>query len=106
MAAVTRGVRRGHGPIPKPENGGGRRRMDRRAERLLDRLKRWRARRASELEMDPGVLCPNSTLEAIVLRDPARLNELAELPEVKGWFAREIGPEVLDVLAQAAAEPE
>jgi ribonuclease D len=106
MAAVTRGERRGHGPIPKPEGGGGRRRMDRRAERLVERLKRWRARRASELEMDPGVLCPNSTLEAISFRDPAKLQELAELPEVKGWFAREFGPEVLDILAQAAAEPE
>jgi ribonuclease D len=106
MAAVTRGVRRGHGPIPRPEGGGGRRRMDRRAEQQLERLKRWRARRASELEMDPGVLCPNSALEAIACREPATQAELQELPEVKGWLAREFGPEVIDSLAQGGAEPE
>ena len=40
-------------------------RMDRHAERRLLALKQWRTRRAAELAMDPGVLCPNSALEAI-----------------------------------------
>ena len=71
LAAVQRGAKRAHGPIPRLEgNGGGRRRMDRRAERRLDALKRWRTERARELALDPGVLCPNTALEAIAFEDP------------------------------------
>jgi ribonuclease D len=106
MAAVARGMRRGHGPIPRSEGGSPRRRMDRRAERRLERLKRWRAARAAELEMDPGVLCPNSALEAIVWRGPERAEHLREVPEVKGWFAREFGDEIVSLVAEVSAEPE
>ncbi|MDX1648337.1 MAG: HRDC domain-containing protein, partial [Myxococcota bacterium] len=55
--------------------------------------------RARELEMDPGVLCPNSALEAIAVRAPERGPELEELREVKGWFARSFGDEIAAVLA-------
>ena len=45
-------------------------RIDRKTERLVNRLKRWRATRAQELELDPGVLCPNASLEAIAWKNP------------------------------------
>jgi hypothetical protein len=48
--------------------------------------------------MDPGVLCPNSALEAIAFRHPATPEEVAELPEVKGWFARSFAAEVVAAL--------
>jgi ribonuclease D len=92
MAAVRRGRKQEHGPIPKM--GGSRRRMDRPAEARLAALKRWRAQRASELAMDPGVLCPNSALEAIAWRAPRSKAELEALPELKRWFLREFGAEV------------
>jgi ribonuclease D len=95
MAAVRRGRKQDHGPIPKLTNG--RRRMDRQAERRVAALKTWRARKAQDLSMDPGVLCPNSALEAIAWRAPQAAKDLRELRELKGWFLREFGAEVTQV---------
>jgi ribonuclease D len=92
MTAVREGRKQEHGPIPRLSNG--RRRMDRQAERRLAELKAWRKRRAEELEMDPGVLCPNSALEAIAWRGPETPADLEGLPEIKGWFLAQFGPEV------------
>jgi ribonuclease D len=105
IAAVKEGRRERHGPIPKAA-GSGRRRMDRQAERRLGALKQWRARRASELALDPGVLCPNSALEAIAWRAPESAADLTSLEEVKGWFVREFGSEVTEVSRRAEAAPE
>ncbi len=99
LEAVGRGGRDPHGPLPK-NNGSGRKRMDRRTERRMTRLKRWRTARARELEMDPGVLIPNSSLEAAAWRRPATREELAEIPELKRWFVREFGKEIVEVLAE------
>jgi ribonuclease D len=82
--------------------------MDRRSERTVTALKRWRAERAAALALDPGVLCPNSTLEAIAILHPTSAAEVRKLPEVKGWFGREFGEEVAAVLRadRAAGESE
>ena len=101
LDAVKTGRKKSHGPIPKQE-GSGRRRMDRRTERRLARLKRWRSPRAKELNMDPGVLCPNAVLEAIAWSDPKKSEDLASLPEVKGWFLREFGEEIAAALSDDA----
>ncbi len=105
MAAVRNGRKQDHGPIPKlPSNA--RRRMDRQTERRLAALKRWRATRAQQLQMDPGVLCPNSALEAIAWSPLTRARELEGVPEVKRWFAREFGAEVVAAAsAEDAPEP-
>jgi len=97
LAAVARGQHAPHGPLRRA-NGSGRRRMDRRTERLLERLKRWRSARARELGLDPGVFCPNTGLEAIAWCNPTRASELAELAELKGWLVREFGREIVDAL--------
>ena len=101
LRAVERGARKRHGPIPKTANG--RRRMDRRTERRVGALKRWRAKRAKELGLDPGVLCPNSSLEAIAFRNPQSGEELGEVGELKGWFTRHFAGEVTEALATAEA---
>jgi ribonuclease D len=103
LAAVKRGLKRKHGPIPKG-TGNGRRRMDRRTERRLGVLKRWRAQRAREVELDPGVLCPNAALEAIAFKNPASGSELVGMEELKGWFVREFGEEVAEALVEVRDE--
>jgi len=105
VAAVRSGVREPHGPIPKLPSSG-RRRMDRQAERRMTTLKQWRTRRSAELSMDPGVLCPNSALEAIAWRDPRVARDLSDLPELKGWFVREFGAEVVAVIESGSAREE
>jgi ribonuclease D len=104
LDAVRKGRAHDHGPLPRL--GTGRRRMDHAADRRLAALKEWRARRASELSMDPGVLCPNSALEAIAWRAPRMPEDLESLEELKGWLVREFGGEVVDVCMRTSAKPE
>jgi ribonuclease D len=102
MAAVERGTKRKHGPIPK-STGTVRRRMDRRTERRLAALKRWRGERARELALDPGVLCPNATLEGVAFDDPHTAAAVAKTG-VKPWFARTFGPELGQLLRELEAQ--
>ncbi len=101
IAAVGRGIKKPHGPLPRSEPGTPRRRMDRRTERRLAALKRWRALRATELGLDPGVLCPNSSLEAIAWRAPREAGDLDEVGELKSWFVRSFGPEVAHAIQES-----
>jgi ribonuclease D len=96
MAAVRMGKKTEHGPIPKLP-GNSRKRLDRHGERRLTALKQWRGEKATALAIDPGVLCPNSALEAIACSDPKSKAELQSLPELKRWFAREFGSEVVKI---------
>ncbi len=55
--------------------------------------------------MDPGVLCPNSALEAVACGDPQTVEDLAEMPELKGWFRREFGAAIVDVSQSVDSNP-
>ncbi len=66
-------------------------------------LKSVRDRRATELELDPGVLCPRERLESIARRNPGSIEELLEVPDVRKWQAEVLGEEFLGKLRQHAA---
>jgi ribonuclease D len=104
LNAVRAGRTAEHGPIPKLPSSG-RRRIDRHAERRLLALKQWRTRRAAELAMDPGVLCPNSALESIAMRMAHGAHDLADQPDLKRWLVREFGTEIAAAIAAADAAP-
>jgi ribonuclease D len=89
-----------HPPLERKPTARGRKRLDRRGEKLMEFLKRWRARQAAELELDPGVFCANATLEHIAASAPESIDDLRQLDTVKGWWADEFGPRVLDELAR------
>ncbi len=105
MAAVKRGLEAPEAPPPDKKRSSGRRRLDRRAEARLERLKDWRARRARELELDPGVFCPNITLEEIAWADPETPEDCAALAPVKAWWAESFAPEVIATMRPADGEP-
>ena len=67
-------------------------------------LKAVRDRRAAELELDPGVLCPRERLEAIARRNPRSLDELTEVPDVRRWQAEVLGEELVAALGNAPDE--
>jgi ribonuclease D len=102
LTAIEEGRKSPHPPIPK-NTGEGRRRIDRATERRVTALKAWRAQRAEELTLDPGVLCPNASLEAIAIKNPSEGSDLEPVPELKGWFVREFGDEVSAVLKKPAS---
>ena len=104
MAAVREGTKTEHGPIPKLPSSG-RKRLDRQDERRLTILKQWRTQKATALNIDPGVLCPNAALEAIAWRDPKSKTDLQEMSELKGWFVRDFGVEVTKINREAALSP-
>ena len=103
IAAIKQGARNPHGPIPKTQ-GTSRRRMDKRTERRLAALKTWRTPRAKELGLDPGVLCPNASLEAIALANPKTAEDVKALPELKRWLAEDFGEELAGLVVEHEAE--
>jgi len=104
MNAVKKGRKTEHGPIPKL-TGTPRRRMDRAAEGRLSALKNWRTQRSAEVALDPGVLCPNSALEAIAWHAPHNTRALGEIDQLKRWFVREFGAEVIEVTTAVDPAP-
>lgn len=97
LEGVAKGQAEPHGPIPRSK-GPGRKRMDRDADQRFTLLKTWRAARSKDLKLDPGVLCPNSGLEAIAIANPKQADEVQSLEELKGWFARAFGEELVAAL--------
>ena len=103
VAAVKKGLRKPHGPIPKLETTV-RRRMDKRTEKRLAALKDWRGPRAEALKLDPGVLCPNAALESIAWANPENAEDMKAVSELKSWFVREFASEIVGVLERHASE--
>lgn len=97
MAAIEKGKkvkdedlpRQQRAPRPKTDPAFGQR---------LDKLKAVRNSVAVRLELDPGVACPNGTLEAVANRAPKSLKELVAVPGVRQWQAGEFGKELLQAL--------
>jgi ribonuclease D len=102
LAAVRRGLEIPEGDLPRIERTP-RRPFDPAFEARLERLKAARNRLATELDLAPGVLCPNGTLEAIARTNPASLEALAMLPELRRWQLREIGEQLLAAAKEPAA---
>jgi ribonuclease D len=104
LDAITRGAEGPeHPPLERKAvaEGNGWRRLDRRGEARLEELKRWRATRARELSLDPGVFCPNASLEEIAGALPSSRDDLRALPALKPWWVEQFGAEVLSVLNDA-----
>jgi ribonuclease D len=66
-------------------------------------LKGVRDRRAAELELDPGVLCPRERLEAVARRNPRTIDELMEVPDMRRWQAEVLGDEFIAALRNGSA---
>jgi ribonuclease D len=67
-------------------------------EARVSRLKAARDRHATELDLDPGVLCPRERLEAIARRNPLTTEELFEVPEVRRWQVDVLGEDFISAL--------
>ncbi len=67
-------------------------------DRAVEQLKRTRNEAAERLGLDPGVLCPKGTLEAIARARPKGAAALREVPEVRQWQADVLGGDFLKAL--------
>jgi len=94
LAAVHQGRETPPEQMPMVERAG-RGRPSRRVERCVTRLKALRARRADELGLEVGVLCPNGTLYAIARAEPVETAGLDALTDLRRWQREALGEETL-----------
>jgi ribonuclease D len=97
LAAVERGLAVPDRDLPRVPRAP-RRAHDPAFDERLERLKAARNRLAIELDLAPGVLCPNGTLEAIARANPDSLDAMAAIPELRRWQLSTIGGELLDAI--------
>ena len=64
-------------------------------EARLARLKMARAQITERLGLEAGVICPNAVLESIARRVPASLEDLKEIPGLRGWQIQVFGEDLL-----------
>jgi ribonuclease D len=96
--AVRRALELPERDLPRIERGP-RRAPDPAFEARLEQLKAKRNELSSLLDLAPGVLCPNGTLEAIARTRPQTLDELRAIPGVRGWQVETFGRELLEAAA-------
>jgi ribonuclease D len=101
LSAVQRGLQVPERDLPRiPRTP--RRPHDSEFEARLERLKTARNRLATELDLAPGVLCPNGTLESIARGNPGGMEDMATIPDFRRWQLSAIGGELLEALRGAS----
>lgn len=98
LAAIERGLAVPASEIPRQE----RPRQPRPDQEYLDRLERLKQMRnqaAAELDLAPGVLCPNGTLEGVARVNPRSLADLDQVPELRRWQREVLGPRLVRAAA-------
>jgi ribonuclease D len=98
LAAVERGLAVPERDLPRFPRGE-RRVSDPAFERRVEQLKSTRNGAATRLGVDPGVLCPKGTLEAVARARPSSLAALADVPEIRKWQVDLLGEEFLKSLS-------
>jgi ribonuclease D len=98
LNAVKRGLTRREPRPPKQPRSPGRRRTAAFKARV-DRLRAWRKARSADLGLDPGVLFPQSTLEALAACGLAGLENIEPIPGMRQWRRRLLLPEADTLLA-------
>lgn len=97
LAAVRRGLAVPDSDLPRfPPS----RRWERdpEVEERAERLRDARNRAAEALNLDPGFLMSRAVLEEIARRNPARAEDLLEIPDVRRWQVEAFGGELIQSL--------
>jgi len=94
VAAVERGLAIAEQDLPRLERTR-RPPPDPAFDARMDRLKVIRNAAAERLGLQPGVLCPNGTLEGVARREPKDLAQMGEVVELRRWQVEVLGGELL-----------
>lgn len=87
-------------PEPPPGASAGRPRPGPEVDRRIERLKELRNARAKTLGIEPGVLCPNGTLEDIARAAPRGTAQLDAITDLRKWQREALGLEAILVAAK------
>jgi ribonuclease D len=91
LAAVRAGLDAPGSTLPTRERAE-RTRPDAAQEARVERLKQLRNRRAAELGLQPGVVCPNGALALIARAAPPSVDALRQVPDLRRWQVEALGP--------------
>jgi len=97
LGAIERGRNRPESELPRIPRPP-RRVSDPGFDTRLDALKHQRNALAQRLDLAPGVVCPNGTLEAIARAEPDDLEALGGVAGVRRWQVDVIGAQLLDAM--------
>ena len=61
-------------------------------------LRRWRETQARRLKIEPSLICSKATMGIIAERRPSKLEELAEIPELRHWQRKAFGKHIIAAL--------
>ena len=98
LQAVSRGLMLPDAELPVPPRGQGRRKSAA-AQVRLERLRAWRKERAAALAIDPGVLMPQSTLEALSIAGLPGLEGDSPISGLRTWRKRLLRADATRLLA-------
>lgn len=98
LAAIERGLAVPEAELPKFERGPRRPPPDPEFDARVDRLKARRNELAQQYGLQPGVLCPNGTLEAIARANPQSVEEMKGIPGLREWQRNEFGAQLMESL--------
>lgn len=99
LAAIRRGLAVPEAELPRFPRGPRRPPPDEALEARLQALKVRRNQLAEGLGLQPGVLCPNGTLEAIARLHPTAVEALAGIEGMRRWQREVIGADLLAAIA-------
>ncbi len=66
----------------------------------VDRLKAWRTTLAARIDLPPGLVAPNATLDSVARLAPTTVAELLAVPGIRRWQVGEFGTELLGLVAK------
>jgi ribonuclease D len=90
MAAIRRGLAVPDAELPRfPRAPRWERDVD--FDARVNALKVVRDEAAQRLDLDPGVLCARDRMEAVARKNPASLEQLAEVTELRRWQREVLG---------------
>lgn len=99
LAAIRRGLAVPEAELPRFPRGPRRPPPDEALEARLQALKLRRNQLAEGLGLQPGVLCPNGTLEAIARLHPTSVEAMAGIEGMRRWQREVIGTDLLAAIA-------
>jgi ribonuclease D len=102
LAAIERGLTVSEDDLPKTKRTP-KPKADPSFDQRMARLKVARNAVAERLDLDPGVACPNGTLEVIASKIPRTLEELAGLEAVRQWQVNEFGEDLLKAITETGS---
>lgn len=97
MAAIERGKAVPENQLPRVERPA-RRAPDPELDARVERLKTARNVAAARIDLPPGVVCPNGTLESVARAAPRSLEELAAIPGLRRWQMDVLGNDLIEAV--------